>query len=73
MSEQHKCHENTENIGIESKEGERRRLCCNNVGNRSPSLEYEYIPSLEKLDAAFNILFEEVIKIKKSNLWNQQN
>lgn len=40
MSSQHKCLSNTDSKGLESKEGERRHLCCNNAGNRSPSLDF---------------------------------
>ena len=43
---------NTGEIGIESKEGERRRLSSNNVGNRSPSLGVdEYVFSEETVKA----------------------
>ena len=39
MSKLYKRQKDTDDIGIESKEGERRRLYSNNVGNRFPSLE----------------------------------
>lgn len=41
MRSQHKCHIDTDNKGLESKKGERRRLCCNNVSSRSPFLEFK--------------------------------
>ena len=37
--------------------------------SKSPMVSYEYVPEKEQggqLDMAFNILFEEVMKIKKS-------
>jgi len=71
MSELHKCI-NTDNNNVESKEGEQRRLCSNNVGNCSPSLEYYYTNSSERLDKAFDILFDEVIKNFEVTLWNQE-
>ncbi len=48
--------------GLESKEGERGRLYSNNVGNRSPSLEYNYTSAPDGLERAFDILFDEVMK-----------
>lgn len=52
MEPQDKRRKDTDNIGIESKEGERRRLSCNNVGNRSPSLDVDkYIFSEETVFA----------------------
>ncbi len=72
MEEQDGRIKNTDEIRIESKEGEWRRLSCNNVGNHSPSLDYEYIPSPEKLNRAFDILFEEVMK-QNNNPWNREN
>ena len=62
MSELHKRQIDTDIKGLESKKGERRRLCSYNVGNRSPFLEYKFIPSPESLDKAFDILFDEVFK-----------
>jgi hypothetical protein len=42
----------TDQIGIESKEGEQRRLSSNNVGNCSPSLDVNgYIFSAETVSA----------------------
>ena len=49
---------NTDEIGIESKEGERRRLSSNNVGNRSPSLgedQDQYLLSDETISALSNL------------------
>lgn len=71
-----KQHNSFKSIGkkVDPKEGERRLLCCNKANVRSPSLEYEYLPHSEKLNKAFDILFEEVIKrIKQDKLWNQSS
>ena len=74
MSELDKRYKNTGEVGIESKEGERRRLSSHNVGTRSPSLEYVCILNSEGIDKAFDILFEEVIRrINQNNSCNQQN
>jgi hypothetical protein len=61
MSEQHK---GSKHIGkkVEFKDGERGPLCCNKANVRSPSLHYEFASSPERLDSAFDILFEEVLK-----------
>ena len=56
---------------VESKEGERGPLSSNKANVRSPSLHYEFTSSQERLNKAFDILFDEVIK--KDNLWNQRN
>jgi len=47
---------------VESKEGERGPLSSNKANVRSPSLHYEFTSSPERLDSAFDILFEEVFK-----------
>lgn len=48
---------------VESKEGERGPLCSNKANVRSPFLDYSFVASPEKLDKAFDILFDEVAKI----------
>ena len=61
-------------LNVESKKGERMPLSCNKASERSPFLEYEYIPNQEKLIKVFDILFDEVIKRgKHNNLWNQSD
>ncbi len=72
MEEQHKCQNNTGIKGLDFKEGEQRRLCCNNAGNCSPSLEYIQSSSPDNLDKAFELLFEEVIRINKNKSYDQQ-
>ena len=61
MSELHKGSKNIDSI-VESKEGERVPLCSNKANVRSPSLHYEFTSSPERLDSAFDVLFEEVLK-----------
>jgi hypothetical protein len=62
MDEQHKRDE-TQQINIESGEGQRDLLCCNKGFSRCPSLEYRYLNTNEEnLNKAFDIIFEEVIK-----------
>jgi len=64
MSELDKRQKDTGDIkGLESKEGERRRLSSNNVGNRSPSLEFNNNAPLgqedkQRLIEVFSILLE---------------
>jgi hypothetical protein len=54
---------------VESKEGERRLLSSNKATGRSPFLEYTFIPNPEKLNKAFDVLFDEVLRDSK-NPWN---
>jgi hypothetical protein len=61
MDELDKGSKNNDNY-VEFKEGERGPLSSNKAIVRSPSLHYEYTPSEERLDKAFDILFDEVIK-----------
>jgi hypothetical protein len=42
------------------KEGQRGLLCSNKKSCRCPSLVYEYIEDQEKLDKAFDFLFEQL-------------
>ena len=50
---------------FEPREGQRGLLCSNKAPSRCPSLGYEFILSPEKLDQAFDVLFEEVWKLTK--------
>ncbi len=52
-----------DNKKFEPKEGQRDLLCSNKKSSRCPSLSYEYIESSEKLNKAFDILFDEVFRI----------
>jgi len=52
-------------IKIELKEGQRRLLCSNKSSYRCPFLEYNYIESPDNLNKAFEILFEEVMRLRK--------
>jgi len=61
MREQDKGYDNI-GLPVESKEGERGPLSCSKANVRSPSLEYYYTTSPERLNRAFDILFEVVIK-----------
>lgn len=46
------------------KEGQRDLACSNKESLRCPSLDYKYIASSESvIDKAFDLLFEEVMKI----------
>lgn len=60
----------SQNIGlnVESKEGERGPLSSNNANERSPSLNYHFIPDEENLNAAFDVLFN--ITIRNQKQWN---
>ena len=60
MDELDKGLKNNDNY-VEFKEGERGPLSSNKAIVRSPSLHYKYTSSQERLDKAFDILFEEVI------------
>ena len=61
------------NVGkkVESKEGDRGPLSSNKANVRSPSLEYVFTPSIEGLNTAFDILFEEVLRNNPNSLWIQ--
>lgn len=48
---------------VESKEGERGPLCSNKANVRSPFLEYKFVSSPDRLERAFDILFDEVAKM----------
>ncbi len=49
---------------FEPKKGQRDLMCSNKESHRCPFLDYKYVASLENnVDKAFDILFEEVIKI----------
>lgn len=61
MSKLHKSSNGTKEL--EPKEGQRGLLCNNRVPYRCPSLDYKHISSSDKLDKAFDLLFEEVMKI----------
>lgn len=49
--------------GLESKEGERRRLCSNNVNTRSPSLGFNSNDSTVSVDMALDHLAEILVEI----------
>lgn len=52
---------------IVPKEGQRGLLCSNNESHRCPSLDYKCItPSEDMVDKAFDLLFEEVMKLTKN-------
>lgn len=52
---------------IVPKEGQRGLLCSNNESIRCPSLDYKYItPSSCEVDKAFDVLFEEVMKLNEN-------
>ena len=53
-------------INFVPKEGQRDLLCCNKKSFRCPSLSYEHVELQGNIDKAFDLLFEEVIKISKS-------
>ena len=49
------------------KEGQRDLLCSNNESHRCPSLDYKCTtPSEDMVDKAFDLLFEEVMKLTKN-------
>ncbi len=50
---------------IELKEGQRRLLCSNKSSYRCPFLDYNHIESPDNLNKAFEILFEEVMRLRK--------
>lgn len=50
---------------IEPIEGQRGFLCGNKSSYRCPSLCYNYIESPDNLNKAFEILFEEVMRLRK--------
>lgn len=50
---------------VEPKEGQRGFLCGNKSSYRCPSLCYNYIESPDNLNKAFEILFEEVMRLRK--------
>ena len=62
---------NSIGLKVEPKEGERRPLSSNKANVRSPSLEYVFTPSIEGLNTAFDILFEEVLRNNPNSLWIQ--
>ena len=50
-------------------EGQRGLLCCNKKSFRCPSLCYEQSSSSsENISRAFDLLFEEVMKIRNKNI-----
>ena len=52
---------------IVPKEGQRDLLCSNNESIRCPSLDYKCItPSEDMVNKAFDILFEEVMKLDEN-------
>jgi hypothetical protein len=55
----------TDNTKIEPEEGQRSFLCGNKSSYRCPSLCYNYIESPDNLNKAFEILFEEVMRLRK--------
>ena len=60
-----KLHNELTSKQIESKDLQRDILCSNENLSRCPSLYYNYIASSEEnINKAFDILFEEVIKMK---------
>ena len=50
---------------IEPKGGQRGLLCSNKASFRCPSLSYEQSKSSGNLNRAFDLLFEEVMRIRK--------
>jgi len=51
------------------KKGQRGLLCSNKKSCRCPFLVYEYVEDPEKLDKAFDFLFEELFRSdNKTNL-----
>lgn len=60
---------------IVPKEGQRELLCSNKKFLRCPSLGYEYIEDSSKVDKAFDILFDAIIKLReeKDDGINQTN
>ena len=69
MRSLHKCQKDTDDKGLESKEGERRRLCSNNVSSRSPSLEFisnaPFVTEEMQLDYLASILVAIFLEQKK--------
>jgi hypothetical protein len=64
-----------DNKNLEPKEGQCDGLMCSNKKSitHCPSFGYEYIESSEKLDKAFDILFDEVYKIINLEKQNESN
>jgi len=60
-------HKNQSGAQSNSKEGQRRFLCSNKSPHRCPSLVYEQAenPNQAAIDRAYDILFDEIIRIKK--------
>jgi len=54
-----------DNKNFEPREGQCDGLmCCNKKSiTHCPSLDYKYVPSSERLNKAFDILFDEVFRI----------
>jgi hypothetical protein len=61
MNELHNENLNGENFV--PKEGAEVSLCSNEVSPTAPSLAYDYLDSPDKLNKAFDILFEEVFRL----------
>ena len=61
---QHESQTSNQN-NITPKAEQRRLLCCNKVVCRCSALEYVECLSETKLTNAFDILFEEVMRIKQ--------
>lgn len=55
-----------DDIKIKPKEGQRGLLCSNKPSFRCPSLRYNYVESADNLNKAFEILFEEVMRLRKT-------
>jgi len=74
MEGEDKSHEYIDSKNVESsKEGKSPPLSSNKAHERFPFLNYTCIPNPEKLNKAFDILFEEVLKNNPNALWNQEN
>jgi hypothetical protein len=66
-------HKKLNNDDFVPKEGQRGFLCSNNQSFRCPSLSYKFSANEEKLNKAFNLLFEEVTNNKINNETNKRS
>jgi len=56
-----------DNNNLEPKEGQRDLMCSNKESIRCPSLDYKYVTaSNNEVDKAFDLLFEEVMKLNEN-------
>lgn len=49
---------------LESSDGQRKPLCCNEGRSRCPSLDYKFIESNQDLEEAYRLLFDYLLNVK---------